>query len=340
MNPLFVIASTIFAIVPLAVPAAFKEKKPTRIILKLGTLAPEGTTWVDSIKNIVYLAEETGSGEVKTQIYTGGVMGDEPDMVRKLRLGQLHMGVFTVHGMTAIAPEAAVLELPFLFDSSDEVDYIRGKFLPIFEKIFEKHGFILLAIAEQGFVHIYTNEPARTPEELSRQKMWVWADEPVAVQTFEAMDIKSIPLPVPEVLQGLRTGLINAIYTSPLVCLSFQWFTGIKYIIEINMRYEPGVVVITKKAWDTLSPSDQKVILNTVRQNIPGIIAQTRKDNKQSFEAILQSGVKLITLSPEEREVFRSRAMSVWDNLADNKYPRSLLEEIVKALKEFRQKRR
>jgi TRAP-type C4-dicarboxylate transport system substrate-binding protein len=168
--------------------------------------------------------------------------------------------------------------------------------------------------------------------------MWVWAEEPVAVQTFESLGIKSIPLPVPEVLQGLRMGLINAIYTSPLVCLSFQWFTGIKYMLEINMRYEPGVVVITKKAWETLSPFDQKVILNTVRQNILGIIAQTRKDNKQSFEAILQSGVKLITLTPDEREVFRSRAMSVWDGFADKKYPRSLLEEIVKALKEYRQK--
>src|SRR5574341_215207 len=333
-RPAFILSCVLSVLVPAlgAVPVRAQEKSAPQVVLKMGTLAPEGSTWMDILRNIVYMTEKRGGGRVKTIIYGGGVMGDEPDMVRKMRLDQLQMGGFTVHGISAIAPEMSVLELPFLFDSLEEVDLIREKFMPEFEKFFEKRGFILLAVVDQGFVHIYTNQPVRTPEELGRQKMWVWAEEPVATATFNALGLEARPLPVPEVLSGLQTGLINAVYTSPLACLALQWFNHIKYLIDINLRYEPGVVAMTKKAWDLLTPLDRKVIKDTNRKYMPGALAAIRKDQKRSFDAIIESGAKQVTLTPQERDEFRKKSRVIRMELAGKLYPRKLLEDIEKTL--------
>jgi len=84
-------------------------------VIKFATLAPEGTTWMKVMNDWNKEIQEKTGGKLKFRLYAGGVAGDEKDVVRKIRLGQLHAGGFTGVGFGEIAPEVRILDAPFLF---------------------------------------------------------------------------------------------------------------------------------------------------------------------------------------------------------------------------------
>ena len=92
------------------------QTKP-RHLFKIASLAPEGSVWVDAFKEFASEVTEKTGGEVGFRIYPGGIMGDDRAMYRKMRVGQLHGGGFTMTGIAAIVPDFRVLAIPFLFQS-------------------------------------------------------------------------------------------------------------------------------------------------------------------------------------------------------------------------------
>lgn len=314
-----------------------QEKKEGEYVYKLGTLAPEGSVWMERLREIMEEINVLTDGRVKTIFYPGGVMGDEPDMVKKMRYGQLHIGGFTIHGTITIAPEMAVMSLPFLFDDFDELDYIRKKMFPEFREIFKKKGFMLLSWVDQGgFINYYSKSEIHSPEDMKKLKVWAWSGEPVNIATAKALGVTPITTPVPEVLPSLQTGLIDTFPTTPLACVALQWYTQIKYIILLNMRYEPGVVVQTLDSWNKAPEDIQKITLEASERFEPKAIASIRLTSNKSLESMVKQGIKLVTLTKEEKEVFRKMTRKVYDELAGKLYPKELLDKILKELDDYR----
>jgi len=315
----------------------FAEEKQPELVIKLGTLAPEGSVWMERLREITEEIGTRSNGRVKTVFYPGGVMGDEPDMIKKMRYGQLQMGGFTIHGTITIAPEMAVMSLPFLFEDFDELDYIRKKMFPEFREIFKKKGFMLLSWVDQGgFINYYSKSEIHSPEDMKKLKVWAWSGEPVNIATARAMGITPITTPVPEVLPSLQTGLIDTFPTTPLACLALQWYTQIKYIILMNLRYEPGVVVETLDAWNKTPPDIQQITLEVADKFEPKAIASIRLSSNKALESMVNQGIKLVTLSKEEKEVFKNATRKVYDELAGKLYPKELLDRILKELEDYR----
>lgn len=326
---------TLISFLPLSVSA--QEKKEGEYVYKLGTLAPEGSVWMERLREIMEEINVLTNGRVKTIFYPGGVMGDEPDMVKKMRYGQLHIGGFTIHGTITIAPEMAVMSLPFLFDDFDELDYIRKKMFPEFREIFKKKGFMLLSWVDQGgFINYYSKSEIHSPEDMKKLKVWAWSGEPVNIATAKALGVTPITTPVPEVLPSLQTGLIDTFPTTPLACVALQWYTQIKYIILLNMRYEPGVVVQTLDSWNKAPEDIQRITLEASERFEPKAIASIRLTSNKSLESMVKQGIKLVTLTKEEKEVFRKMTRKVYDELAGKLYPKELLDKILKELDDYR----
>lgn len=326
---------TLISFLPLSVSS--QEKKEGEYVYKLGTLAPEGSVWMERLREIMEEINVLTNGRVKTIFYPGGVMGDEPDMVKKMRYGQLHIGGFTIHGTITIAPEMAVMSLPFLFDDFDELDYIRKKMLPEFREIFKKKGFMLLSWVDQGgFINYYSKSEIHSPEDMKKLKVWAWSGEPVNIATAKALGVTPITTPVPEVLPSLQTGLIDTFPTTPLACVALQWYTQIKYIILLNMRYEPGVVVQTLDSWNKAPEDIQRITLEASERFEPKAIASIRLTSNKSLESMVKQGIKLVTLTKEEKEVFRKMTRKVYDELAGKLYPKELLDKILKELDDYR----
>ncbi|OGS15689.1 MAG: ABC transporter substrate-binding protein, partial [Elusimicrobia bacterium RIFOXYA2_FULL_58_8] len=245
-----------------------------------------------AMKQFTGEATEKTAGRVKFKIYPGGVSGDEKDVVRKIRLGQLQAAGFTGVGIGEIAPEIRVLDTPFLFKNAKEIDHIYKTFDGDFRKIFETRGYVLLGWAEVGNVNIFSNSPVTKPEDLKAVKMWIWEGDPIAEATFAALKIKPIPLSITDVMTSLQTGMINGVYGSPLSVIALQWFSRMKYVLSTPIANASGAVVISKKTFDALSKEDQKIMLELGDKYFKALTAQSRKDNEDSVKIL--KGKKLM----------------------------------------------
>ena len=260
-------------------------------VVKFATLAPEGTAWMKTMRQFNDEISTKTAGRVKFKIYAGGVSGDEKDVARKIRLGQLQAAGFTGVGLGEIAPETRILDTPFLFKNTAEIDHIYKMLDADFRRIFESKGYILLGWTEVGNVYIFANTPVTGPADLQKVKMWIWEGDPIAEATFSAMKIKPIPLSITDVMTSLQTGMINAVYCAPATVIPIQWYTKMKYALGAPIATASGAVVISKKVFDLLSKDDQKTLLEIGDKHFKALTAVSRKDNEKSIATLKKEKV-------------------------------------------------
>ncbi|MFC2170460.1 TRAP transporter substrate-binding protein DctP [Calditrichota bacterium] len=305
--------------------------------IKFATVAPEGSAWMKVMRELDDEVRAKTGGEVGFKIYPGGVQGDEIDVIRKMRYGQLHSAGFTGAGLGEILPEVRILELPFLFRSKEEVDFVSNKFIDRFDSAFRDKGFVLLGWAEVGYVYILGKEPMRGVKDLKGTRMWTWQGDPLAMELFQSLDVKPLPLSLPEVLSGLQTGMLDAVYVSPLAAVSLQWFTRLKYMNVQPVTNAIGAVLVTKKQFDSIPAEKQQVLLDVSRKHLRELTKISRRDNQASIVEMEKAGmVMLDPPSKEEMVNFYAVGEKVKRNLTGKLYSAELLADIEKALKEYR----
>lgn len=304
--------------------------------LKLAIVAPDGSTWAKVMEEWNQELIKRTNGNLKLKIYAGGVLGDERDVIRKMQIGQVHMGGFTGLGLGIVNPEVRVLELPMLFNTYEEADYVTGKIQPKLEKGFEKKGFVLLGWAETGFVNIFSNRPIGKREDMDGMKMWMWEGDPLVKEMYDRFGIVPIPLALTDVLTSLSTNLIDAVYAPPLGAIALQWFTKTKYMTDLKLADSTGGILISKKTLSSLSPSDQAVLKETARKYARVLVDKTRQDNSKSYDTLAKAGIKTVRVSPEEINRIRDTSRQVWKGLAGKLYSEELLNETIAAVDEKR----
>lgn len=269
--------------------------------IRFATVAPEGSTWMKVMRTYAKAVEDATNNEIKFKIYPGQVAGDEKDVLRKIRIGQLDSGGFTGAALGEISPEVRIMDSPFLFKSYEEVDFIADQYFDYFSKKFEEKGFILLGWAEVGFVYVFTNKPINALEDMSGVKMWMWEGDPIAEATFRAFDISPIPLSITDVLTSLQTNLINGVYISPYACTVVQWHTKVKYMLDLPLADSNGAILISKKKFNKLSESQQKKLRQLSREHFGQLTLMSRKDNAESLELLKETGITFTTIEDQNK---------------------------------------
>ncbi len=305
--------------------------------IKFASLAPDGTTWMKVMREFDQAIREESNGQLGFKLYPGGVAGDEKDVLRKIKLGQLHSAGFTGVGMGEILPEVRILDSPLLFRSYDEVDYINAKFYDRFASMFEEQGFVLLGWAEVGFVYIFSDSKVQNLAELRKTKMWSWEGDPVAEATFRALDVNTVPLSVINVLTSLQTGMVNSVYISPLAILALQWFTKLNYMLDFPLTDAAGAVLISKRQYDRLPENLQEILMRNAKTYLTKLMKQSRQDNINAKQTLKENGIEIIP-APRgpERQEFLDKGKAARRLMAGKLYPLSLVEEIEQALAEYR----
>ena len=304
--------------------------------IKFATLAPEGSTWMNVMKEYDAVVRKESGGRLGFKIYPGGVQGDEKGVLRKIKIGQLHSGGFTGVGMGEIAPRVRILDSPFLFRSHDEVDDIYLKFDKEFRQAFEDGGYVLLGWAEVGVVQVFTSLPIRKPEDLKGLKMWTWEGDPIAETAFRALGINPIPLSFDNVLTSLQTGLIDAFYTSPYAATVLQWYTRSKYMVDVPLADAAGAVLVSKKFYDALPTDLQEILMRHGRVYMAKLTKLSRQDNRIAIEEMKKRGITV--LSAEERDV--QRYIEVGDRarrmLIGKLFTEEFLNQVEQSVREYR----
>jgi len=270
---------------------AYAEKTYT---LKFATLIPPDTAWVNSIQKWSDELKAKSNNRLQLKIYSGGVMGDEPDVLRKMRSQQLHGAFFTGYGIGRIYPPARVLEMPFLFTDTDESDYVRQKIMPGIEEGFRKKGYELVGWPEVGFLHFFSKNPINSLHDLRTSRIWLWQGDPMGEAFAAAANISPVPLSIMDVYTQLSAqhGSINTVYNSPFGALAMQWHTKLQYATNVPMTNAIGGLVISQRFFKKL-PADLQTLLRESGKNVADEINQdARRDNKKSIELLKQSGIE------------------------------------------------
>lgn len=299
--------------------------------IKLAILAPEGTAWHKVMTAWDKELSEKTQGRVKLKIYAGGAMGDENDIVRKMRIGQVHAAGFTGLGLGIINPSVRVLELPMLVSNYAEMDAVTKKIQPKLEKGFDEKGFVFLGWAETGFVNVFSNKPISSLKDMGGMKMWAWEGDQLVAEMYKAFKIVPIPLPITDVLTSLQTKMVEAVYTPPLGAIALQWFTAVKYMSDLKLADSTGGILMTKQSFSSLSPADQQILRETGRKYAAELVKQTRADNDKSYSTIAKAGIQTVKVDPEEVEKIRATSREVWKALAGKLYSQELLNEAIAA---------
>ncbi len=310
----------------------------SKYLFKVATIAPEGSIWTKRFRDFVAEVDEKSNGEVGFKIYPGGIMGDDRAMYRKIRVGQLHGGGFTMTGIGAVVPEFRVMGIPFLFRSYEEVDHVRTGLLPSFKKAFADKGLELVAMTEVGFVYAMSTRPVATLAELKKTKIWAPAGDPLSTAYLQTLGITPLPLAIPDVLTSLQTGMLETVFNSLYGTIVLQWFTKTKFISDIPFGYAYGGFLLDRKKFSKLPAPHQQLIRDIAQKHFSLLITDTRKSNSDSRQVLQDNGISLITPEAATMAILHSKRDETVQRLQGKAFSSQIYQATTKLLNEYRDK--
>ena len=305
--------------------------------IKVATVAPDGSRWMQQMRAGAEEVNTRTSGRVTLKFYPGGVMGNDAQVLRKIRIGQLQGGAFTAGGLAERYPGLNLYGIPLLFHSLDEIDAVRAQLDPELAAGLDRAGFVTFGFIEGGFANLLSNEPIHSVEDMRRKKVWVPEGDAISFLAMETMGLSPSVLPVTDVLTGLQTGLIEITFASPVAALVLQWHTKVKYITDLPVSYSMGVFAIEKGAYAALTADDQKIIREVMSRYILGLDREARDDNRRAAEVLASSGLQTVTVNAADVEVWRSTLESIQPQLRQRpEIDAAMFDRLLAMLAEYR----
>ncbi len=309
---------------------------PERHVIKFACVAPEGSVYVSEARKWDRELRALTSGRAEFRIFPGGILGEEEDIVRKIRAGQVHATGVTGIGMGEMVPASRVLELPRLFRSFEELVAVSGRMTPYFDKMFEERGYVLMGFTYVGPVYIFSKKPIRNLEELGRSKVWAWESDPISLALFDVSDASAVPLSLLNVLPSLQTGVIDGVYGSPLAMVTMQWFRYVKYMTSVPLGYAIGAIVIDKRAFDALPEDIQLLQRKLGRKYTQRITERVRRDNERALALMRQRGLQDVQPSLEDLARIDEVMPRIWTRFSGTLYSPDLLRQVRQTVAEIR----
>ncbi len=311
-----------FALCALAPAAALAQAQ----IVKLATLVPEGSVWDKSMREMGAQWAAATQNRVSLRVYPGGVAGDEPDVVRKMRIGQLQAAAVTTAGLADLDPAFHIFNIPMFFSSYPELYATLDKLTPVLKQRLEQRGFILLAWGHGGWVYFFTKQPVSTLDGLRHTKMFVWAGDDQMVTLWRQLKFNPVPLAATDIMTGLQTGMIDSYPTTPLLGLTLQWYRQTPNMVGIGLAPLVGGLVITKQAWTKIAPADQARILAACAKLESRLEVEVPRQDTTAVAEMRKRGLRVNVVAPAEASQFRATADQFAAALNGKRVPSEILD--------------
>ncbi len=279
-----------------------------RTLIKMASLVPDSSVWGKMLKDMGAEWQEATGGEVTLRLYGGGVAGNESDVVRKMRIGQLHAAALSVSGLTDIDKGFEIFEIPMFFDSYDELFHVIEKARPELEKRLEAKGYVLLHWGHGGWVHIFSKQPVASVADLRKLKIFSLADNEAMLKLWRQNGFQPVSLAATDMLTGLQTGMIEAVPTTPLVALSLQWFRHTPYMQDLGLAPLIGATVVTRRVWNKISPEDQRELKAAAKKIEKRLMAEIPDQDQRAIEAMKKRDMNVVEVTAEQEKEWRKTA--------------------------------
>jgi TRAP-type C4-dicarboxylate transport system substrate-binding protein len=317
-----------------------------QIDIKMATLAPKDSPWCDVLVKMGERWKSITNGNVKLTLYAGGVMGDEPDTVNKLRVKLIQAVALTGAGMGEIEKGVAALQIPMMFDSYEELDYVRDRLAPTLEKRIEANGFVVLNWGDAGWVYFFADKPMPRLADMRNLKMFSWAGSNDEFELWKANGFHPVALAATDIQMGLKTGLIDVIPTTPLYALWNQCFTLAKYMTDIKWAPLVGATLVSKAVWDKIPEAQRGLMLQAARDSGQQM-RSTIRDMGDKAIGVMTGGLpgkkidKLTIVHADDATVadWRKQTEAVYPKMRGKIIPEDLFDEVRRLHDEYRAKK-
>ena len=305
--------------------------------IRLGTLLPQGSSQYQVLEKMGQDWRNTTGGAVTLTIYGGGAMGSEDDSVRRMRIGQLQAATLSAAGLSEIDPAVGALEkIPMLYRSLDEQEYVRTKMAGEMERRLEQKGFVVLFWSDAGWIQIFSRQLITRPEDLKKLKLFVTADDKDEVEIIKSLRLQPTPLEWTDVLISLQTGLVDAVPSTPFLCLAGQFDLSAKHLLQLNYVPLVGATVITKKTWDALTPANREAMRKAAVEAGKQMQIKSRAENVAAIEAMKKRGLQIHPVPPELEAEWRQFLEGVYPKIRGTMVPPEVFDEIQRLLSSYR----
>lgn len=283
------------------------------LTIKLGTLAPNGSPWEVALRRIASEWDRLSAGSVTLRIYSGGVAGDEPDMIRKMRIGTLNAAGITVSGLQGIFKGFKTLSYPLLVRNDAELSYVLDRMKPSFEEELEKRGFRAVLWSPGGWTYLFSRRPVIVPDDLKSQKLWVWSADADEIQAYQRAGFQTVTLAITDLMTSLQGGMVDALVTSPLLAASNQWFGVLPNMSTLKLGPLWGAAIVTEKTWAEVPSDLQPKLIEAAQKVTDSLGPELAKADQQAIAVMKKYGLAVNTVTP--------KAEALWAGLLDRTFP-------------------
>jgi TRAP-type C4-dicarboxylate transport system substrate-binding protein len=314
---------------------AFARPSPAQTI-KIGSLAPTGSPWDDMLKRIAADWTRASDGRVRLVIYPGGIVGDEPDMIRKMRIGQLQGAAMTAVGIGRIHPPVLSVGFPLLVRSDRELDLLMDRMSPALDKGIADKGYQVVAWSASGWIYFFSRRPIARPDDLRGQKLWMWEGNPDELAAWTSLGFRVVPLKATDVLIALQGGMIDALCVSPIAAAVCQWFALAPNMLALRWIPLYGGLVVTKSAWDRIPAEMRPALLESARATAREMNAANREGERRAMEAMCARGLTVTQPSPADLVLWEELARGAADRLVGSMFDTESYEKAAVELQAIR----
>ena len=315
-----------FSFLPLSVGA---------LTIKVGTLAPVGSPWEIGLRRVAADWDKLSGGTVTLRIYAGGIAGDEPDMVRKMRIGTLDAAGITVSGLNGIFKGFKTLSYPLFVRNDAELSYVLDHMKPSFEQELEKRGFHAAMWSPGGWVYLFSRKPVIFPQDLKSQKLWVWSDDADEIHAYQAAGFQTVSLAVTDLMTSLQGGMIDALVTSPLLAASNQWFGIVRNMSTVKLGPLWGAVIISDKMWSKVPADLQPKLLEAAQRVSDSLAPDLAQADDQAIDIMKKYGLTINKAPPKAEAEWADILDKTFTGLIGTTYDKQSFAMATKYLNEY-----
>jgi TRAP-type transport system periplasmic protein len=329
-------AAIVVAAVALAMAAPARAGSDTTV-LRLATVAPDGTAWAHELRAFGRDVERRTDGRVRIKWYFGSIAGGDVDVADRIHRGQLDGAGSGGPLCAQVMPSMRILQFPGMFESSAEAKYVINQLSVKMAAEAQQEGLTFLSATPLGSGMFFGVHPVRSLAELRAARLWVWDAQSILVSLYRDMGLHAVPAPVDRAAREFQRGQVDSFWSLPTAALAFQWSAHAKYLVDLRGEYVFGCVLVTNRAFIGLSPDDQVQLRAAVGQLRDRLDEVSQREERSLLDGLFQhQGVRVVPASDRLRAEFKAAATEATQRIGPKLVPPALLAEVAAALSRYR----
>lgn len=275
--------------------------------IRLASPAPLGSVWHKALKQFEADVKTATAGRVVVRVI-GAAQDDEATMISNMKIGRQHAASITVVGLASVDPAFNLFTIPMFFATYDEYRAVRARLEPMLRTRLEAKGLVLLNWGDSGWVYLFSKEPVPNVEALKKTRLYTSAGDDQFVQLYKQNGFNPRPLPFTEIQSGLMTGLLDAVPSTPLATLAFQWYRNVPQMLDLGLGPLAGATVVDAKVWNSIAANDRTAILAAAKKTQDGLERDVPQQDDQARAEMLKRGLKVTVPDAANTKAFRDMA--------------------------------